>query len=96
MMLALPGGEPRELIACVRNSAFGVGPRGVYYVPCDPGADRPLRVLDLTTGRDERLGTLDGMKDRPLGLSVSPDGKTVAYPKQVLSRADLMLIENFR
>jgi Tol biopolymer transport system component/serine/threonine protein kinase len=96
MMLALTGGEPRRLIACVKNSAFGVGPRGVYYVPCEVRADPSLRVLDLTTGRDERLGTLDGMKDRPLGLSVSPDGKTVAYPRQVLSRADLMLIENFR
>lgn len=33
---------------------------------------------------------------RPLGLSVSPDGNTIVYPRQVLSRADLMLIENFR
>ena len=51
---------------------------------------------DPKTGRTARLGRLDGLTMRPLGLSVSPDGNTVIYPRQVLSRADLMLIENFR
>jgi hypothetical protein len=27
---------------------------------------------------------------------VSPDGRTILYPRQVQIRADLMLIENFR
>ena len=80
----------------MKNSAFGVGPRGVYYVPCDPTPDPPLYVLDPKTGRNARLGRLDGFAERPLGLSVSPDGNTIMYPRQVLSRADLMLIENFR
>jgi hypothetical protein len=44
--------------------------------------------LDLKTGRDRRLGTLDGLKERPMGLSVSPDGNTIVYPRQVLARAD--------
>ena len=96
MTMALAGGQTRQLIACVRNSAFGVNPRGVYYVPCDLTPDPPLYVLDPKTGRTARLGRLDGLTTRPLGLSVSPDGNTVIYPRQVLSRADLMLIENFR
>ena len=96
MIMELAGGQARQLIACVKNSAFGVGPRGVYYVPCDPDLDPPLYVLDPKTGRNARLGRLDGLFPRPLGLSVSPDGNTIIYPKQVLSRADLMLIENFR
>jgi len=29
-------------------------------------------------------------------LAVSPDGRTILYSKQVGSRNDLMLIENFR
>jgi Tol biopolymer transport system component len=96
MTMALAGGQTRQLIACVKNSAFGVSPRGVYYVPCDLTPDPPLYVLDPKTGRTARLGRLDGLTMRPLGLSVSPDGNTVIYPRQVLSRADLMLIENFR
>jgi Tol biopolymer transport system component len=96
MMLMLANGDGRQLMACVRNSAFGVGPQGVYYVPCDPRSDPQVHVLNLKTGRDQRLGTLDGLMDRPLGLAVSPDGKTIVYPRKGLPTADLMLIENFR
>jgi Tol biopolymer transport system component len=96
MTMALPSGQARQLIGCVKNSAFGVGSRGVYYVPCDPTSDPLVYVLDPKTGRTARLGRLDGLAERPLGLSVSPDGNTIVYPRQVLSRADLMLIENFR
>jgi Tol biopolymer transport system component len=96
MMLMLANGDARQLVACVRNTAFGVGPQGVYYVPCDPGSDPPIHVLDLETGRDRRLGTLDGFRERPIGLSVSPDGNAILYPRKGQSTADLMLIENFR
>ena len=96
MMIPLVGGEARQLVACVRNSAFGIGARGVYYVPCGPSPDRPLHITDPRTGRDERIGTLEELGDRPLGLSVAPDGNAIVYRREVLSRADLMLIENFR
>ena len=42
MAMALTGGDARQLVACVRNSAFGGGPQGVYYVPCAAGADAPV------------------------------------------------------
>ena len=67
MTMALAGGQARQLIACVKNSAFGVGPRGVYYVPCDLTPDPPLYVLDPKTGRTARLGRLDGLTDAPAG-----------------------------
>jgi eukaryotic-like serine/threonine-protein kinase len=96
MVMAFAGGQPQQLVACVKSTAFGIGSNGVYYVPCDPSPDPPLHVRDLKTGRDQRLGTLDGLKSRPMGLSVSPDGKSIIYTKRVLTRADLMLIENFK
>jgi Tol biopolymer transport system component len=96
MAMALPGGAARQLLACVKNSAFGAGPRGVYYVPCDASPDPPVHVMDPDTGRDRRLGTLEKLATRPLGLSVSPDGNTIVYPRYIPGNADLMLIENFR
>jgi Tol biopolymer transport system component len=96
MAMAPTGGEGRQLVACVKDSAFGVGPQGVYYVPCDASADPPVHVLDLATGRDRRLGTLDKLNYRPLGLSVSPDGRTIVYPRRTNQNSDLWLIENFR
>jgi hypothetical protein len=72
----LSGGSPRQLVACVKLTTFGVGLQGVYYVPCDPTADPPLHVIDPNTGRDRRLGTLEQFERSPdapaLGLSVSP------------------------
>jgi Tol biopolymer transport system component len=96
MMMPLTGGAARQLVPCVRNSAFGLGPQGVYYVPCGPASDPIVHVMDLHTGRDHHLGTLEGLRDRPLGLSVSPDGKTIVYQSHSGGAADLMLIENFR
>jgi eukaryotic-like serine/threonine-protein kinase len=97
MAMELPTGVPRQLVACVRNGGFGVGAEGVYYVPCDSTANPPIHVMDLETGRDRRLGTLDGVVERVLGLSMSPDdGRTILYTKIGQTSADLMLIENFR
>ena len=68
MTMTLPGGDVRQLLACVKKSAFGAGPHGVYYVPCDLSDDPPVYVLDPETGRDRRLGTLEKLTSRPLGL----------------------------
>jgi len=96
MAMPLSGGATHQLVPCVRRTAFGVGPLGVYYVPCDPSPNPAVHVLDLKSGRDRRLGTLDGITRSPGGLSVSPDGRTIVYQKLTIQNADLMLIENFR
>jgi Tol biopolymer transport system component len=96
MAMTLANGRTRQLVACVKTSAFGAGPQGVYYVPCDPSPDPPVHVLNLETGRDRRLGTLEKLLPGPLGLAVSPDGKSIVYPRVMNENRDLMLIENFR
>jgi Tol biopolymer transport system component len=110
-LLALPvgGGAVRQLVACVKPTAFGAGPQGVYYVACDPSPDPALHLMDPDSGRDRLLGRLENFENSlataevttqpgvlPLGLGVSPEGKSILYIRHMSDGADLMLIENFR
>jgi hypothetical protein len=92
------GGSPRELIACVKPTAFDVASSGVFYVGCDPGPEPSLHLKDLKTGYDRVLGTLPQfpLEPVPIVLAVSPDGKTVLYTSIRSPISDLMLIENFK
>jgi Tol biopolymer transport system component len=92
--LALADGTERVVLGCVASyrPSFAVVSEGLYYVDCTPDAPR-LRRLDVSSGRDEVPGTLEGHYST---LAVSPDGQTVLYPKVVSDEADIMLIENFR
>jgi len=55
MAMAFIGGGARQLVACVKYTAFGAGPHGVYYVPCDLSSDPLVHVMDLGTGASEHL-----------------------------------------
>jgi Tol biopolymer transport system component/predicted Ser/Thr protein kinase len=102
-LLARPtsGGRPRTVLPCVpTGQSWAVGPRGIVHVECGPpGAggnavrEQTLRYLDLATGKDEPLATVEG--DWIGGVSVSPDGKTILYGRSV-STSSLMMIDNFR
>ena len=90
----LAGGPDRTLVDCVRgHPGFAVAGATLYYAACGEGADPDLRRLDLASGQDRRLGTLE----KYAGLSaVSPDGRIILYKRLARDEADLMLIENFR
>ena len=92
------GGSPRELIGCVKATAFDVASSGVFYVGCDAGPDSLLHLKNLKTGYDRVLGTLPQFPRMPVPivLAVSPDGKTVLYTSIRSPISDLMLIENFK
>jgi hypothetical protein len=62
-----------------------------------PGARPRFPFLVTRRAPDRlRLGTLEHLTPRPLGLAVSPEGGTILYPRLTSSNSDLMLIENFR
>ena len=98
-LLAMPisGGPARQLVACVKPTAFAARPEGIYYVACDPGSDGQVHLLNAETGQDRLLGILENYEARmpPFGLSVSPNGKAILYLAHKSQGADLMLIENF-
>jgi Tol biopolymer transport system component len=91
--LPLGGGAERKVLDCV--AWFTVGLAGVYHLGCGAAglSSVPLSLLDPATGRDRLLGKLEKGASQ---ITVSPDGKTILYAKNVGEGADLMLIENFR
>lgn len=96
--LPLAGGAERAVAGCVLAwpGNFDVVESGVYYPDCR-AEDPQLHRLDLESGRDFALGTLEKWERYADGtIAVSPDGRTILYPKGVREGSDLMLIENFR
>jgi len=98
LLQPLAGGPPRQVVACASADVFTMNKQGVYYVPCNPGPDTPLHVLDPVTSKDRVVGTLVQL-DMPTqaDLAVSPDGSTVLYCRRAIAdRADLWMIEHFK
>ena len=101
MAQSLSGGAPREVVACVRGTAFSVGERAIFYVPCratpTDAEDPTVFSVDLASGKRRPVGTLEGYENRmPSGFSASSDGRTFLYNRLVSRGEDLMLIENFK
>jgi len=102
LLLAKPfaGGPTRTLSACVFGSAFSVTTVGIYYLPCqDTSVTTPIvHLLDPVTGSDREAGRLENYTyaRTPGGFTVSPDGRTILYERQIRSGSNLMMIENFR
>jgi Tol biopolymer transport system component len=92
LSLPLAGGAERPIAACA--SGFAVSSSGVYYAECPSGQppEASLVLWDPATGRDRPLRKVGPA----FGLTVSPDGRTILYTKQVDSGSDVMMIENFR
>jgi Tol biopolymer transport system component len=94
----LDGSAERTLASCIREfRGFAVTDDAVFYAACPDEQvrfpDATLRRIDLASGRDEAIGTLEQYRTK---LAVSPDGRTVVYTSLTRRGSDLMLIEGFR
>jgi hypothetical protein len=74
-------------------------------MPCARNAEAeqnaPVRVFDVTTGKERLFGSLNDASPRTVGypigcFAISPDGRTLLFCGLATSEADLMLIEHFR
>jgi Tol biopolymer transport system component len=91
------GGEPRQVVDCVRGTAFTAVRDAIYYIPCQGGSDVAVYRLNPATGERRQVGRLPGYRaSMPSGFEVSPDERTILYDRLVSAGEDLMLIENFR
>ena len=91
--LPTAGGNPVKVTEGVIQRAFAVLDKGIYYID-QPSVDTRLQFYDFATGRSTTVARTLG--DVELGLTVSPDGRTILYTRLDASVNDLMLVENFR
>ena len=89
------GGRPVKVLDGVTDFAPPLE-RGIYYVD-RPGGEARLQFFDFATRRSmtvARVGDLGTFGS--VGVTASPDGRTVLYARRDSSIDDLMLVENFR
>ncbi len=91
----LAGGPERQILETVVQRAFFPVEDGIYYMgPGEKLGTYLLQFHDFASGRSRVLTVIDGSLN--MGLTVSPDRKTVLFTVQKPLNRDLMLIENFR
>jgi len=88
------GGDERTVLPCATAHGYAVGPHGIFHYDCGYAVSRgSLRHFDVASGLDRLVAPLDA--DFITGLTVAPDGKTLAFGRGEAT-SDLMMIENFR
>ena len=87
------GGQPVKVLEGVVQLDFTVFDRGIYYID-QPADEARLQFYSLATGRSTTVAR--NLGDIGQGLTVSPDGRTILYPRMDSPVNDLMLVENFR
>ena len=93
------GGEPERVASGVRRRSFTVTSRGVYLMRRGAeGVDfrYSIYLLDPSTGTESFVAALPVGVQPYVGLTVSPDGRTLLYYRWDQRGSDLMLVENFQ
>ena len=91
--LPASGGQPVKVLEGVVWRAFTVLERGIYYID-QPAAETRLQFFDLATRKSTTVAR--NLGDVRIGVTASPDGRTILYTRVDSSVDDLMLVENFR
>ena len=88
----LSGGVATKVLEGVVRSNFTVLAGGIYYID-QPSGEARLQYFDFATGRSRTVAR--NLGNVGLGLTASPDGRTILYTRNDSSVDDLMLVENF-
>jgi eukaryotic-like serine/threonine-protein kinase len=74
---------------------FAVGARGLYFIALNDTPDRPsLEFLDFRTLQRSTLARLD--KPFSVGMTLSPDERSLVFPLVDSAGSNLMLVDKFR
>ncbi len=86
-------GEDRVFAEGVLAPAFAVTGKFVYFVKA---ADQSLYAQPLSGGPARRFGRVALIGRLILGMTVSPDDRSVIWANTEAPRSDLMLVRDFR
>jgi Tol biopolymer transport system component len=87
------GGEEVQVLDRGLTGSWALLEQGILYL--DYGSGPPaLELFQFATGQVSRVAVVEDVRFR-LGLSASPDGRSVLYTRGV-DEADIMLVEGFR
>jgi Tol biopolymer transport system component len=87
------GGDETRVIESVGQRQFAVAADGIYCIRVTEQGRR-LQFFDFASGKLRDLAPVD--HPTGLGLTVSPDGRSLMYTQLDQVGSDLMLIENFK
>ena len=91
------GGEEEQVLESSFDGIYEVVEEGVYFVPpSTPEAGFSVAFLRFATGAVEHVMSLERQPPMGMGLSVSPDGRSILYSQAEDFQSDIMLVENFR
>jgi hypothetical protein len=103
--------EGTVLLGSVRPGYWAVAEKGIYFVEFDDNGDRyrlgrwfpassvshPIKFYDFRTRQVTQIGAIEKEVSRSSGgLSVTWDGRYIAWSQIDHAESDLMMIENFR
>ena len=89
------GGPERQILDSVARRAFCVVEEGIYHIArADSDGSYRLQFFEFATGKSRLLSRIETYPG--LGLTVSPDRRTVLFAAANPAGTDLMLIENYR
>jgi Tol biopolymer transport system component/predicted Ser/Thr protein kinase len=93
--MPLTGGEESQVLPSVDWRNFSLINEGIYFIP-GPGADGKysIQFLSFATGKVKTVAPIPGQLT--IGLSVSPDGRSLLFSEDDEAGSDLKLVENFR
>jgi len=99
--MPLAGGGERLVLAAVSHGHWAVADKGIYFVDfteaASPASPKPVRFFSFEGGQASQVAVIqkEVLRGEP-GLSVSRDGRWLAWAQVDHSGSDLMLAENFR
>jgi Tol biopolymer transport system component/DNA-binding winged helix-turn-helix (wHTH) protein len=88
------GGDEERIVALSKVYNWTIGRQCVWFIGRDPrGGGHVLNLLRLSTGAIEQVAAI--AKPPGIGMTVSPDERSVLYTQVDRRESDLMLVENF-